>query len=183
MIGSINVWFTGGLTSYLTTIYSYIAVNTNESIRPIKFMLVRFSNIMGMSFGTFIGGQMIELSQRPSPQLRTYYRSLGLSVGLDLIIIGILVTLFWLTKEIKEENFEEISEQLNPESLTARQKFNKTFFNLNNFRSTMSCFTKSRPGHTRMQIYLLYLVLVSQVLIFFGINDVLLQYCEKVYKW
>ena len=150
-------------------------------------MLVRFSNIMGMSFGTFIGGQMIELSRRPSPQLRTYYQSLGLSIGLDLIIIGILVTLFWLTKDKEKEQAEEVtesSEQINGESPdTALQKFIKTFFNLNNFRSTMTCFTKPRSGHVRMQIYLLYLVLISQVLIFFGINDVLLQFCEKVYKW
>lgn len=146
-------------------------------------MLVRLSNIMGMSFGTFIGGQMIELSKKPDPQLRTYYRSLGISIGLDLIIVGILITLFWLTKDDKKENTAEDIEQLNPESQTAIQKFIKTFFNLNNFRSTLSCFTKSRSGHTQMQIYLLYLVLISQVLIFFGINDVLLQFCEKVYKW
>src|SRR5690606_25683063 len=88
--------------------------NSNEHIRPIKFMLVRFSNIMGMSFGTFIGGHLMTTTQHPDPQLRTYYRNFVLSIGLDIVIIVQLFAIFYLaSKPTKSEStnseYEELS--------------------------------------------------------------------------
>ena len=66
---------------------------------------------------------------------------------------------------------------------TGRQNFLFALFDLENVRQTFACFCKPRSNHVRLQIYLLFLTMFAQLLVFYGLAAVLLQFTERVYFW
>ena len=63
------------------------------------------------------------------------------------------------------------------------RNFFHSLFDLDNARQTLHTFFKPRENRARLQIFLLYLILFSQVLTTQGISVVMLQFSEKVYNW
>lgn len=63
------------------------------------------------------------------------------------------------------------------------RNFFRSLFDIHNIQQTLHVFFRPREGYARLQIFLLYLVLFSQVLTTQGMAVVTLQWVERVYNW
>lgn len=63
------------------------------------------------------------------------------------------------------------------------KNFFRSLFDIDNVQQTLNTFFKKREGFARLQIFLLYLILFSQILTTQGISVVMLQWTERVYNW
>lgn len=47
LIGSVSMYFTGGLVSLKTAAFRYVTINTEESVRTIKFVILQILFVLG----------------------------------------------------------------------------------------------------------------------------------------
>lgn len=164
-----------------------------------------------MASAVFFGGRLLVFNDS-GPQLRTYKNNLFLTLGLDIALVFLLIAFFFLEKKankntcdfeksrnttigalpekynsiIKHTNKQssEVNTQLEKPIQAAKNKgLFKTLFDLDNVKQTVNCFIKPRNHNIRLQIYLLFAVLFTQVLVTNGIKNILLQFAQKVYEW
>lgn len=111
--------------------------------------------------------------------LRTYYYNFALYLAIDLLSLPLLWCLSPSNTLKQDEGDVSDEQRLSKRNHRAKQNFLAVLLNFANVRSTFLCFFKPRPGRQRAQIYLLYAILFSQVLIFFGNQDVFFQFSER----
>lgn len=109
---------------------------------------------------------------------RTYFYNFALYLAIDLLSLPLLWCLS-PSNSLKLDKAEVESAQQSLASPRAKQNFLPVLLNFSNVRATFRCFFSPRVGRRRSQIYLLYAILFSQVLIYFGNQDVFFQFSEK----
>lgn len=116
LLSSLQLLFTGGMVSFLTTIYRYIAVTVEDTQRPIKFALFEAAVILGLSLGNFIGGQLLKLKSTDADHPRTYGRNYLLSIFMSLISFALVFALKQApleTEKTDERDDDEVDEMNN----------------------------------------------------------------------
>lgn len=68
-------------------------------------------------------------------------------------------------------------------SIVSTPNLRKQLFNVRNVLDTFHCLVKSRPNHVRLQIFFMFAIIFLHVTVVFGVEDILLQFCEKVFHW
>lgn len=87
-------------------------------------------------------------------------------------------------KKARSQTAQSSTSSIPVETETKAQKnFLLVLFNWSNVRQTLSCFTKPRAQHVRLQIYLLFVILLGFAMVFFGGQTIMFQFSEKVYQW
>lgn len=84
--------------------------------------------------------------------------------------------------DLRHDEFVE-TQEIAYEIGDQRPTFFSLLFKNKNVRDTLGCLVKRRPNRIRTQIYLLFVVIFFHVSVVFGVDDILLQFCEKVFHW
>ncbi len=85
-------------------------------------------------------------------------------------------------------NYQTLNDEITPvpedgELFQRKPNFFFILFDVGNVRETVVTLLKPRTGHIRLAIYTLIGILLAYIMLYFGLQAVMYQFCEKVYHW
>lgn len=198
LITSAPIYFSGGMTTFLTAAYRFVVLVSTGRTRRIRLMLVMFSLTIGMAIGRFLGGQLLkttDLSDGSHKELRSYWFNYAAGFLLDAVAIVMLFLTIKFVRREEDPEGEESEVETGVEEVDVNRgsidqgttdeggNLFKKIFDIDNVKETLSCLTKPRPNQINLQIYSIYVTYFLMYFVYLGMQAVQLQFSEKVYNW
>lgn len=210
LLGSLSTWASGGTITFFTTAYRYIVVHYgNGNNASIRFALFQLSARIGAALGSFLGGRLLSLEGSPvaREKLRTYHWCYIVVIGLNLMSFVIIFFMPNVKEEIKTQD-NDIADEIVVSSVedipieptppkkrrnpwqAIRQIFTlanivKTFQSLFSLKQTSNDEEEdaNKLREIRKKVLILFALMCLYKITFNGMDNVVLQFVEKVYRW
>ena len=177
----------GSVRAGFTISYSYIATNSTESNRSIKYFTLEASYIAALAIGNIIGGQVLGMnSWINGDEMRNYSGTLFIG---SISAICSIVWVSFCVQDIEESNeIDAILVEGNNNEVEQNSKVKyvdivKEMFNLKliyfSFKSALSKHCRTKKSHILILLIAIIFIDVEQL----GMSWIVFSYTQRVYRW